>query len=120
MVVRGWSVAGFVLAASACSSWRVQQAPATQVLATPRSEVRLTFVDGSVQTLHATRIVHRAAGDQVVGFRSRSTDSSMSFPVAEIQRVEIQEMQHGTSIGVAIGSFALLFVLVFTASWNDR
>lgn len=48
------------------------------------------MADGSVHTLHATQVVHRAAGDEVVGFLPRSS-AVASFEIASIERTELPD-----------------------------
>ena len=103
---------------TACSSWQVQQAPPAQVLATSHSEVRLRMSDGSVHTIHATRIVRGAAdGDQVIGFRPRSTPTAppVAFAVANIQQIEIQEMNVGASLGMVLVGFLAIGAIALAA-----
>ena len=109
----------FVVLLSACASWRVQQASPEQVLATPRSEVRLTLADGTVHTIHAARIVrHAKQYDDVVGFRPRESRSdplvTVRFPITDIRQIEAQEVDVPPSLGVVLLSIVVVGAIALT------
>lgn len=87
---------------TACTTWRAQTAPPGETLATPREQVRLTMTDGNAHVLHITRL----QGDRVVGMRSRSTSlnaDTLSFPVADVRKVEIHQFSTGRTVALAAG-----------------
>jgi hypothetical protein len=98
-----------VLVAACSTSWQLQQGPPRQTLATSRGAVRLTMIDGSVHTIHATQIVKARSGDQVVGFRPRSSETD-SFRLADIQQVETPQPDSGNH-AAAITCVVVLFVI---------
>ena len=102
-------------ALTACATWKVQLAPPAEALAASDGSklVRLTLADGTQHTMNLARV----EGDSIVGVRTRPTPgrrNAMSFPLANVRRVEVAETSsartQGLILGIAAGTFIVLTI----------
>lgn len=117
-----------VVALAACTSWRVQGEPASQVVEMRHpASIRVTRSDMTGIVLHAPRL----AGDTVVGFADGARTSGdgarrIAIPAAEVRQVSIQvrDPVKTAALVVAVGlaGIATLFISAFgqaLALWYD-
>ncbi len=100
-----------VFTASACTGWRVQNVPTTELLAKkPLQTIRIVTVDSIAVTLHQPRIV----GDSVTGHPSPTAVERRTINLRDIRTVATKYTDIGKTLFAAaaiVGGVALYGIL---------
>jgi hypothetical protein len=91
-----------VIQLSACTSWRVQNAPPQQFTVQDASKpIRVVRRNGAALTLQGTRV----SGDTLYGTNKRYgvADSLVAIPLSEIRTIEVRQGSTGKTVGLIAG-----------------
>lgn len=92
-----------VLNLSACTVWRVQDAPPGEVLSEPRARVRVTKTSGEKVELKSASMV----GDSLVSFTSKDTPEMTALPIDDIRAVELKKVSWIRTVPLLVGGVYL-------------
>jgi hypothetical protein len=106
--VRSLAVLSAVVALTGCSSYRL--VPLSNIA--PNDQVRVTVRDGHRVELQAVTV----AADTLRGLRQRQGHpGSVTIAVANLTKVEVLRMDAGRSVGLVVGTAAVIFLYMKSA-----